>query len=199
MSNNAANVSVGKPKVGGAVHVADTTATLPTTATEDLVSAFANLGYCSEDGLTNTTEIDSEEIKAWGGDVVEVTENGKVDSFKLTLIESMNVAVLKEVHGKDNVTGTDLATGIAVKVNSVAHEARAWVIDMIMKGNVLKRVVIPKGTITEQGDVVYKSDDVVGYEITIKAQADSSGNTHYEYLQTASSSDPDDPDDSDDP
>lgn len=185
MSNNASNVTTGKPKVGGAVYVADTNATLPTAADATL-TGFTCLGYCSEDGLVNATEIESDIVKAWGGDTVLTLETSKVDTFQFTLIESLNPDVLKEIYGADNVTGTTLANGIAVSVNSKALTARAWVIDMIMKGNVLKRIVIPAGTITDLGDIEYKDDDAVGYDVTITAVADASGNSHYEYLKTAS-------------
>lgn len=184
MSNNASNVTTGKPKVGGAVYVGATTATLPTAA-DGALTGFTCLGYCSEDGVVNSTDIESDIVKAWGGDTVLTLETSKVDTFGLTLIESMNPDVLKEVYGADNVTGTTLAGGIAVSVNSKALTARAWVIDMILKGNVLKRVVIPSGTITDIGDITYTDDDAVGYEITITAVADTNGNSHYEYLKTA--------------
>lgn len=184
MANNAANVTTGKPKVGGAIYVGATTATLPTAADATL-TGFTCLGYCSEDGLVNSTDIESDIVKAWGGDTVLTLETSKVDTFQMTLIESMNPDVLKEVYGQENVTGTGLASGIAVAVNSKPLVARAWVIDMIMKNNVLKRVVIPSGTITDIGDITYTDDDAVGYEITITAVADTSGNSHYEYLKTA--------------
>ena len=54
MANTVANVSAGKPAVGGAVFVAPTGTTLPTDATTALGSAFKALGYCSDDGLTNS-------------------------------------------------------------------------------------------------------------------------------------------------
>ena len=52
--NNAQNVSVAKPKVGGAIFVAPLGTDLPTDATTALDAAFQNVGYISEDGLTNS-------------------------------------------------------------------------------------------------------------------------------------------------
>ena len=46
---NTQNVTYGKPKVGGAVHVAPLETTLPTDATTALDAAFKSLGYISED------------------------------------------------------------------------------------------------------------------------------------------------------
>lgn len=181
MANNANNVSVAKPKVGGAIYRGDIGTELPTDATTALNSAFASLGYVSEDGLTNANSFESTDIVSWDGVVVETSEGSKTDTFTFKLIEALNPDVLKSVYGDSNVTGT-LATGITIKSNSTPQASKSWVVDMIMKNGVLKRVVVPNAKVTAVSDVVYKRDELVGYETTISAVPDEAGNTHYEYI-----------------
>jgi hypothetical protein len=181
MANVATNVTAGKPKTTGAIWVAPLGTTLPTDTATPLDAAFKCLGFCSDDGLTNGTELESETIKAWGGDTVLTIQTSKNDTFKFKLLEVLNEDVLKFVFGSANVTGT-LATGLTVKANNSDVEEVSLAIDMILRDNTAKRIVIPDCKISEFGDLVYSDSEAVGYDITTACMPDTNGNTHYEYL-----------------
>lgn len=183
MANTVANVSAGKPKIGGAVFRAPVGTTLPTDSVTGLDVAFVGLGFVSDAGVTNGSGVTTNAIRSWGGDVVLTTQSSRDDTYAFSLIESLNANVLKAFHGDANVTG-DLATGITVTANNSDLGTHSYVIDMIMRDGAAKRIVIPNAMVSETGDVVYSDDDVVAYPITLSGQPDASGNTHYEYIKS---------------
>lgn len=178
---DAKNVTVSKPKIGGAVYRAPLGTALPTDATTALNVAFVSLGYISDDGLTNANSPDGDKIKAWGGDTVHTYQTEKPDTFQFKLIEALNADVLKAVYGDANVSGT-IAEGLTLKANSSAAEDCCWVVETVLN-TMLKRIVVPCAKITELGDIVYADEEALGYDITLTATADSAGNTHYEYIK----------------
>lgn len=180
-NNNSQNVTVGKPLVNGAVFRAVLGTTLPTTATETLNAAFANVGYISDAGVVNSNSPSSNNIKAWGGDVVLTTLEEKPDTFQFTMIEAKNIEVLKAVYGDANVSG-DLSTGLHVSANSTQQPNCSWVIDQVLRDGTKKRIVLPDAAITAVGDITYADNAAVGYQTTLACFPDSSGNTHHEYI-----------------
>ena len=167
MATQVSNVSAVKPRIGGCVFRAPLGTTLPTDATTALNSAFVDMGYISDDGITESNEREGEDVKAYGGDTVATLQTGKTDTWGMTFIEVKNTEVLKAVYGDTNVTGA-LTTGISVSINSKELESAVWVIDQIMNGGTLMRTVIPRGKITEIGEVTYQDGEVTGYKATIK-------------------------------
>lgn len=182
MAQTASNVTAAKPVVAGAIYVAPKGTTVPTDTTTTLGEAFKSLGYVSEDGLDNDQSIEVEDIKAWGGAKVLSIVNEKNNTYHFTLIESLNPEVLKTVYGSNNVTGT-LSTGIGVTITDDDTEEFAWVVDMVMRGGVAKRIVVPDGKVTEIGTINYSDSAAVGYELTVTALNPLGTGYGYEYIK----------------
>lgn len=188
MANTVNNVTASKPKISGGVYVAPLGTTLPTTADGQLNASFVCLGYIGEDGITNNNSMTSNTVKAWGGDTVLTTQSDITDTFDLTLLEGLNVNVLKTVYGDDCVSGS-LSEGLTIIANAEELNDKSWVIDMVCRGNTLKRIVIPIGKISNKEAVNYTDDDVAGFGITVTAFPDATDDhaTHYEYIKAATS------------
>lgn len=177
----ALNVSTGKPKVAGGIYRAPIGTTLPTDATTALASAFTSLGYIADGGVTNNIAIETESYKAWGGDIVYISQTGKNDTFAFGLIESLNPTTYQTVYGSANVSGT-IESGISIRANGKDLDEYVYVIELALRGGAFKRIVIPDGKITEIGEVVYADNSVINYPVTISAMAGSDGDTHKEYI-----------------
>lgn len=180
MANNAKNVAIGKPKVGGAVFTAPSDTVVPTDATTALDEAYKTLGYVSADGVTNAISTETETIVAWGGDEVLVDQTGRTETFQLQFIET-NEETLKLFYGADNVTVE--ANSIAVLHNNTAREAAPFVFETLL-GDRVKRIVVPRAVVSETEDVVHTNGEPVSYGVTLTALADAAGNTAYEYIAT---------------
>ena len=181
--SDATKATTSKPKIGEAIYKAPLSTTLPTDATTELSSSDSVcLGYVSEDGIKNNNTASTGKIKAFGGDTIVTFTEEKPDTFKFTLAEALNEDVLKVVYGDKNVSGT-LSTGITIQANSEELENCSWVVELVLKGGVVKRIVIPRASITEVGEISYSDADLLGYEVTLTALPDTAGNTHYEYIK----------------
>jgi len=176
---NSNNVHTGRPNVGGAIFTAPAGTAIPEDATTPLSGAFIELGYASEEGITNAVETETNAVNAWGGDEVlnEVVSRSETFSFKL--IET-STATLREVYGAENVS--ENADGTAVLHNARALAERVHVYEILMGAGQIKRIVAPRVKTTELGEVVYNGSDPVGYELTLAALPDAQGNTAYEYI-----------------
>lgn len=175
-------VGFGKPKVGGAIFNGPLGTKVPTDASAALDAALKELGYVSEDGIEKGIDLSTDNITAWGGDVVATAQKSKTYTFKFTLYQALAVETLKTVYNSDNVTDTDGA--ITVKANSEEMEASVWVFDMMVNGRA-DRIVVPNGRVTEIGSTKYKDDELVGYEITVTAMPGDDGDSFKEYIAAA--------------
>lgn len=184
---NTEYVSPGKPRVSGAIYRAAAGSTVPTDAVTPLAETFAELGYVSEDGVTNSNTAEKTDIYSWGGTPVMKTTDRKPDDWTYTLLEALNPEVLKTVYGDSNVVVSDDGKSISVMATADDTGEVVYVIDMALSNNSLKRIVIPKGVLGSVAEIVYRDNQPIGYKITISALYDASGRSHYEYIQRGSS------------
>lgn len=158
MSLNAADVQVG---VTGAIYVAPHATAAPTAEDSALDAAFDDLGYASDDGVTEKRDQSRDKIKAWqGAKVVRETITESSLSYQFTLIET-NARTVEVYYG----TAPD-GTGRLVVDPSANGGRKAWVID-VLDGAKLTRIYVPEGEVTEVGEQKYKNGEPIGYEVTI--------------------------------
>lgn len=186
MANTALNVSAGKPAVSGGIYRAPLGTALPADATTSLAGTYVSLGYIASGGVTHGFNLDTGEYRAWGGDLVLSFLNSKTHTFQFGLIEVLNKTTYETVYGASNVSGT-LSTGITVSADGSDMSEYVYVIELSLRGGASKRIVIPDGKITAIGDVVYQDSDAINYPVTITAQVDANGKSHYEYVKKSSS------------
>lgn len=174
-------VTTGKLAKLGGVFRAPAGTTLPTSADSSLDSAYKDMGEISEDGITKSYTYESTDIKNMNGAVVLTVQTSKNVTFAFKDISLLNTDAMKAIYGKNNVTGS-IATGLAIEENDDEPEEAIWVIDMVCSDGTLHRTVIPRGKISDIGDVVYKNDEAAAYDLTISALNDEDGVKVYEYF-----------------
>lgn len=171
MANTAANVRVG---VTGSASHAPLGTTLPVDATAKLAATFKDVGYVSEDGVTQSMSTDVTDIKAWqGGDVVRKVQTSHDLTYQFSMMESTTENL--GLYYADTA-----ASATAVKVTGAQPEHKVWVLELIDGGQTI-RVVLPDAQITERGDLTWTNGDAVLYDVTITAYPDANGVKAYIY------------------
>ena len=177
------NVTPGKPRVTGAIFRAPAGTPVPTDAISQLDPAFKELGYVNDQGVRNANTAEKTKVYAWGGSAVLESTIQKPDDWIFTLIEALNPEVLKTVYGDANVIVSEDGKQISVMATAEDLAEFILVIDMALTNNALKRIVIPKGVLSNVAEIAYVDNQPIGYNITVSAYYDASGKSHYEYIQ----------------
>jgi len=159
MSLNIDEVRVG---VDGVVAVGPFGAAAPTSAISALTE-HVDYGYVSEDGVTESTSVTSEKIRAWQkAKVVRTVITEGTVTYKLVLIQT-NAETIALYYG-----GTVEADGSIVIDPTAERPVLSLIIDVI-DGTEIIRSYAPEAQVTEVGDQVYQNGAPIGYEITIEA------------------------------
>lgn len=181
-TNNASNVSFGKPNASGAVYIAPAGTTLPSDGTTALASAYVAMGYISEDGYVQSVETDTETVKAWGGDTVLTAQSSYSETHTVNFIET-NVNTLKTIYGSANVT----EAGNTITVHSTGAELAecVLVIEIALTGGRVRRIVVPRAKLVDRsGDITFSDTDAIAYPAKFAASPNTNGDYHVEYIAT---------------
>lgn len=183
-TNQTKNVSVGKGVKGGYFFAAPIGTARPD-ALEALGAEFKNLGYISDDGVTESVDEDATDVNDLNGDNVLSEQASHTKTFGLTLIET-KAATLREYFGDACVTDADGM--ITVEEVSGARVSKAYVFDFVLQGGRRERIFIPNGKVTEVGEIARSSGEVVGYEVTITCFPDERGVKTYRWIESTETS-----------
>ena len=148
--------------VDGIVSTApDGTGTPPTSAVSTLASPWVDLGYVSEDGVTEATAQSSEKIRAWqNGKAVRTVVTEGETTYQLTLIQTNKATVALYY-------GADVATDGSIIVNPMKERPLFELNLDVIDGDDIVRAYAPEAQVTEVGDQVYSNGVPIGYEVTV--------------------------------
>ena len=168
MTADAANVQVA---LSGHASVGATSATAPTDSTS-ATTEFDDLGWISEEGVTEAYSDDKTVIRGNDGTVLRTVISGSEATLQMTLLES-KTSVL-ELYHKGSVV-EDLGGGEAkIDVLAPQGDPRSFVFD-VLDGDEHIRIYVPTGEVGERGDIVYANTVAIGYNVTITCYPDTNG------------------------
>lgn len=187
---NTRDVRIGAPdqRVTGAIKHAPVGTTLPTLASiakagVTLDEAFTGNEYVSEDGLTLSPSMSTTNIKDWSGAVVRKLLEEFDGTLAWTMI-STNAESLGVAFGQGNIQ-TEAATNlhgnqVAAALGAELPEEQSWVF-LMKDGDARIVIVVPKGQVTEVGEVNFQSNAAVGWPVTLSSYPDANGKSIYIY------------------
>ncbi|MBQ1449578.1 MAG: hypothetical protein IIZ12_01405 [Eggerthellaceae bacterium] len=181
-NNNTADVTALKGVQGGYGFSAVAGTTAPTDFTS-LAAAFKNMGFISSDGISESIDIDSEEVTDLNGETVCVLESKETEKLTFTLISTSDDA-LKEMHGHANVSTASNITTVQHKAGSFTE--RVYVFDLLTKDGNKWRKVAPNAKVTNRGEIIHGAGNVYAREIELTCSPDASGVRVYDYIQRPS-------------
>lgn len=163
------NSELARLGVTGALRVAPLGSVIPV-GMEEWPEPFVDLGYISDDGITESVDEDSETFTPWQSNSPIRTETtSSTKTFNATLWESKfeTISVFYRVGAEDFTTEADDSVSFVEK-GKPPRDLRSYGIDVV-DGTYSRRIILPYAEVTERGDVSYKSDTMIGYEVTITA------------------------------
>lgn len=174
MEGDADNVNIWE---SADVLVADVGTTAPVDTSSAFGAGWDPLGLLSaDDGLTETREEDRSDHYAWGGVLVRTVRSKHKRTFQVTILEDTAITFGLINPGSTQSTTTGVTTRV---VKKPIADPKAFAFETV-DGATTSRKLIPKGEITEVGEVVRKEDDMSAVTITVTVYPASDGTLYRE-------------------
>lgn len=156
----------------GGVSIAPVGSTLPTDASAALDAAFIDVGYISEDGVSFSPNLSTESIMAWQSfSPVRKVQTEQAFSIDFTMMQ-WNKTSMETAFGGGLYTNNGDGTWEYLPPAPGEDLTRAMVIDGI-DGARNYRIVVPRFSIEDLGDVAFARGEFSPLEVTASALAES--------------------------
>lgn len=162
MATNDNLVRVG---VRGEVYAAPVGTVLPTTISGPLNAAFVAVGHITMDALTESLDVTKEIVRSWQRPTGIRTLTTEINwTFQFQALETSELVLDLFYGGAVSTVATGVTTTAVPSV--MESTERAWVIEVV-DGTITTRYVIPKGDVTDRGEVPIRGTEASYYDMTV--------------------------------
>lgn len=160
------------------VYVAPLLTTAPTDATTAFGTGWADLGILGEDGLTEAIDEDRQEFRPMGYKSPLRTDINSVTKTMQFVVWSTNVHALS-LYDRVAVADMEAMAGGGVHYSVYRPQkgdVRMFAFDILDSTTAEHiRLISPKGEVTERGEISYKGDEAIGYDLTVTFYESANG------------------------
>ena len=161
---------------GATLLVAPVGSTAPTTVSDSWDVAWVDLGLIGEDGIELTNESDTTTHYAFGGQKVRTSKSKFEKQFKFVCLEDGPTMFGLKNPGSTAATAAGVTTRT---IKSPIPDPRAFGIELV-DGDVKRRLIVPKGEMTDIGAIQLKDDEMDGAEMTVDCYMGAGNIWYYE-------------------
>lgn len=168
--------NIDNPRIwsGATVFVADLGSTAPTDIASSWSASWVDIGLVGEDGIELTNDADSTKHFAFGGQKVRTSKSKFEKQFKFVALEYGDVVF--DLLNPGSTASS--ASGITTRtIKRPVPNPKAFGVELV-DGDVTRRLIIPKGEVTETGAIKLTDDEMDGFEMTLDCY-EGAGNVWY--------------------
>lgn len=143
--------------------------TAPTDTTTALDAAFKNNGLISEDDLTQSVNVDRNELHSQGGKLVRVKRTSQTRQWTVTLLENSHQVFTIANPGSTAAT----ATGVTTRHYKAQTTALVAIVIEAVEGDIVSRFWIPSAEVFADGDRTLGPSAMWMQPVTIMVYPDS--------------------------